>query len=356
MQCFDRRMAAYLIDMAPSHNVTSSSLLSLPNELLLLIRDNFERWDLLAHACYYQVHSRTEACYARVDGMEFWRHLIYHNGLRVGHPVEGPIEVVWREAALEYAHHAWTCTHPACRRERLATNRDHMQKALSVWHRDHGDGIFVIDSTISIPLPDVESNDIFHYINFNRSFPRHDLDEETRRTLVGKCAFLRASPSVDDGWRTADLLEHHPIAQDSFASLPPINFLRITHDLFDEGAADCEFTHAEGVTVHDALTSLATLLDRRLTQDQVSDLVDREDPWGYVLQGNPSSFPSSWSEQDVMIGVRCVGHWFQLFRWTGFLFDCFDQKGIAAFISCEGKSLPAKVQTHVERYAYPRTD
>ncbi|GJF00716.1 hypothetical protein PsYK624_170140 [Phanerochaete sordida] len=333
-----------------------SLLLSLPNELLLLIHDSIEPWDLLAHVCYHQLHARTRACYAKAYMTDFWQNLIFYNGLRITWRDVEPTETVWREAALRYAKHAWTCAQPACGRERLATNRHLMQRALATWDSDDWDGTFILDSREAAFSGDIESSDIFRYINFNNSFPGHDLDEDTRSMLTGECAFLRADPEIDEGWRMTDLLANHPIALDSFATFPPISWLRIFQDFIEGEDADVETTNDEGVTVGEALTSLATLLDKGLTQDKISTLVCFG-PWVDLPDVDDSApFPSSWSQQDAVRAAHRVGHWFQITRWTGFTFECFDETGMIAFIKCEDKQLPDNVRTHIAKYSYPRTD
>lgn len=134
-----------------------------------------------------------------------------------------------------------------------------MQEAQNTWGPKDWDGMFILDSRKADFPGNIESNDIFCYIDFNNSFPRHDLDENMRSMLIGKSAFLRANPDIDDGWRAIDLLVNHPIARDSFATFPPIDWLRIFHNFVDGEDVNAETTNERGVTVSEALTSLATV-------------------------------------------------------------------------------------------------
>ncbi|GJF00293.1 hypothetical protein PsYK624_165770 [Phanerochaete sordida] len=330
-----------------------NSLLSLPNELLLLVYDSFEPWDLLAHVCYHQLHSRTQACYARAYMTDFWQNLLFYNGLVTPFSEMEPTKAFWREAAFGYANHAWTCTHSVCGRQRLEANRAIIREKLETWNPEDWDGTCILDSRAADFRGRIDSNDIFRYIDFNNSFPRHDLDVETLSKLAGKCAFLRADPDVDDGWHTADLLHNHPIILDSFATFPPIDWLRIFHGFLEDEDSVSETTNDYGVTVHDALTLLATHLEKGITPNTIEELV-MHGPWD-DSENVHDPFPDSWSQSDAVLAAHRVGHWFQVTRWRGFGFHVFDETGYVATVDCEGKWLPEDVQSHIDRYTYPRT-
>ncbi|GJF00291.1 hypothetical protein PsYK624_165750 [Phanerochaete sordida] len=334
--------------------VPPSSLLCLPTELLLVVQDYFEPSDLVTHVAYYQLHARTRACYATANRTGFWENLLYDNGLR---PLSSDIDhsdPAWRQAAFDIAAHAHACAHPACGQERLARNRAQIQAKLNSWDPDDWDGSCILDSREANFAGLIECNEIFACIGFNNSFPRHDINTETLKILIGRCAFLRATPEADDGWRTADLLERHPIILHSFATFPPIDWLRMFHAFVDGEDVDAEATNYDGVTVQDALTSLGTLLEKGLTQNKIDDLIAHV-PWEYTDDRN-NPFPKSWSPQDRVLAAHRVGHWFQVTRWKGFDFDVIDDTGMVAFVACEAKPLPDRAQTHIDKYAHPRMD
>ena len=110
-----------------------SSLLRLPNELLLLIKDSIDHTDLLAHVCYYQLHSRTRACYASDDSKgTLWQTLLYENGLGIA-SFDPRISSILglRQTAVECAEHAWQCKHPACGSARLQKNSTYSRRHAS---------------------------------------------------------------------------------------------------------------------------------------------------------------------------------------------------------------------------------
>ena len=99
------------------------TLLDLPNELILAIKDCFDPHDLLDNVCFGLLCKRTAACYAKLTNKD-WMLLCRANGLGRG-TYEGPeLAPYYGGIAISCALHAWSCTHPACGKARLAENRE----------------------------------------------------------------------------------------------------------------------------------------------------------------------------------------------------------------------------------------
>ncbi|GJF00287.1 hypothetical protein PsYK624_165710 [Phanerochaete sordida] len=328
-------------------------LLRVPNELLLHIKDSIDHTDLLSHVCYYQLHPRTQACYASDDARgRFWETLLYENGL--GFAFFGPritARTDLRQAAIEHAKHAWECKHLACGQARLQLNKrqlDIARQALkpAEWSGATG-SIFSADRDSFVPC--ICDNNIFDSINFNHAFPPEERDWERRSKLVGDCAFLQAG---GDGWRTSDLVRHHPIALASFATFPPINRCRILHDFLPEdGDTYVEVENGQGVTVNDFLTALAAILNELVSTDAVGDLIRHSDYWDLLRP-----FPPTWTHEEATLAVHRAGHWFQVNLWEGVLFDGCDSDGMFCDLCFRKKPLPPDVFSHIKQYMYPKAE
>ena len=96
-------------------------LLDCPNELLEMIKESIDEFDLLTHCCYHQLCSRTAGVYARQSDDDFWAWLCWGNGLGKFAWEE---HALWEEVALECAEHAWECEHSACGARMLKINRE----------------------------------------------------------------------------------------------------------------------------------------------------------------------------------------------------------------------------------------
>ncbi|GJF00717.1 hypothetical protein PsYK624_170150 [Phanerochaete sordida] len=344
----------------PYHS-RKTTLLSLANELLLLLRDNLEPDDLLAHACYYLLHPRTRACYAAYDNdPRFWTSLLFESGLAASCCEADPSGVVWRRMAIECAEHAWECKHSACGIQRLEENRARLQRARELRDPELWDGCSPLDTTDADKVAiRIQQNPLFEWIDFNSAFPPVHLPDRMRSILIGACAFLRETLDDNSGWLPTDLIGLHPVACRSFATFPPINILAIREDLLNRGK-DLIVTNIHGATVLDALTALSTILEVEMDADDIDALVDFE-IWpeyeynDWESDSEPGPFPWGWPLKHAAWTARRVGNLFQLAQWTGFNFDIVTDE-VIAFVDFKSKPLPESAWSHTVEYTYPKTE
>lgn len=91
----------------------------LPNELLAMIKADYDEYDIQAHVHYYQVSPRTAAFYD--DGDEFWQQLCFMNALGYVHDDEEN-SASWKDIAFEVVKHADNCWFRYCGTEQLEYN------------------------------------------------------------------------------------------------------------------------------------------------------------------------------------------------------------------------------------------
>ncbi|GJF00714.1 hypothetical protein PsYK624_170120 [Phanerochaete sordida] len=354
--------SASALSMEPPYEPSSDSLLRLPAELLLHIRDHLGPSDLLGHASYYQLHPRTQACYAAYDdNSHFWIALLFENGLAVSSFEANASGVGWRKAALECAEHARACAHPACGMQRLEANRARLQEERSSWEREDWDGQSPLDTAHATEFADrITQNHLFELIGFNCEFPPPDLPEDIRGFLVGACAFLRESPGSDDGWLPTDLVGRHPIASRSFSTFPPVQYFSIAEDIL-ERYEDMVVRNCRGATVHDTLTALSTLLGREMDREDIDGLLNIS-TWPAHEHGilasdwdsEPRAFPHEWPLAHARRTATRMGNLFQLTRWKGFhLGDVYGEP--TAFLDFETKPLTHSAWSHIVKYKFPKT-
>ncbi|GJF00715.1 hypothetical protein PsYK624_170130 [Phanerochaete sordida] len=347
--------------MDSQYHLGKTPLFSLPNELLLLVRDHLGPSDLLGHACFYLLHPRTRACYRAYDNQpRFWTSLLFENGLTLSTYEVGPTDAIWRMAAIECAQHAWVCKHPACGVRRLEANKASLQEVRQSWSTEHWDGCLPFDTFLPIESPTpIKQNPLFLSVGFNNTFPPPQLPAEMRSILIGACAFLRETPEDVDGWLPTDLISMHPIARRSFATFPPVNSLFIIGDILKDGK-DPSVTNYDGVTVLDALTALSEILGMEMSEDDIGALggstfwpeYDYDDS---ESESTPGPFSENWPPKHVIQVARCAGNLFQLAQWMGFRFDIITNEALA-FIEFESKPLLDNAWSHFVECTYPKTE
>ncbi|GJF00611.1 hypothetical protein PsYK624_169050 [Phanerochaete sordida] len=313
-----------------------SSLVDLPNELLLLIHSEIDEYDLLTHVCYLQLCSRTRACYAR-SPPRFWRRLARTHGLGLSR-MEEDTELVWRKVAVECAEHVWVCQHPECGEQRLKENREAMDKAILQWEDLDCEETIVHDEVWdgTDPGGDNTPSTLFLHIDFNSAFPCVEDSESKRSKGILKCAFLKATPPV--AYRTSDLVEYHPVALRTFATFPPMAMMDTYDPKHYDSDGGLQIRNPDGVTVYDVLIAFSEVMSFNMTSKNLRLLMDYTPPRNF--------FPKTWTVADVLQATPVVGSWFQLTHWQGFV-----QEEPTLF-SCvfEPKQLPNDVREHINMY------
>ncbi|GJE93231.1 hypothetical protein PsYK624_093900 [Phanerochaete sordida] len=302
-------------------------LRDLPNELLLLILAHLDDTDLLQHVCYFKLCARTRACFARA-APGLWRRLVRANGLGLN-CLEKATEKKWKKVAFECAEHAWACDDPECGVDRLEENRETIKEMQEYWPEwDHS--VDAVDLYWNL-----RPTSLFAQIGFNDRWPHPDADTITLSSAAVKCAFLKPN--------NRDLMEHHPIALRTFATIPPLESLVID----DVGSwPSVTAKNAGGATVHDALIAMSGVIGKDMTCTQLDKLM--------AWCGEDGYFPTDWSFRDILSATSFVGTWFQLTDWEGLELDS------SSFICQFGsKRLPYTVREHLESHyghRYPTGD
>lgn len=240
-----------------------------PPELLLIIKEFVEDWDLRTHVCFYLSSPKVAALYDSGKHPDaFWRLACWNNGL-----TGGPTDVVdfedededmrdeaeshfggpspWRDVAVDYITRDGFCTHPHCGEALLEYNRkprSHVAHAAKA----HGLTCLLLGQCMREAQEDVQvfkpihsrseddslspliAHQVFEHIEFKQ------FSDVFRRSRVEDDAHLRAPG--DSPRRGTDLsymhrpddypgmyLAEHPLVAGSFATSPPVDSVMLLH-------------------------------------------------------------------------------------------------------------------------------
>lgn len=248
--------------------------LDLPNELLLMIREELDPVDLLSNACYYLLCSRTRACYKSMPESA-WDFMLRACGM--GPSSEEEVSTFrWKDVALECAEHAWCCQYPGCGVTQITWNSEYRLQ------QSFHEKIMMTYFTVQYMQKELDSRpgwDFLPILHNERPAQRHWLpaespvfahvsfnDNYSHRYRAGHpngaedniedIAYLQL-PARDSGaraWIPEDLLRRHPVAARSFATVPPSQQANLS------GIADLDDVvfNVRGVTVRDVLSYIGS--------------------------------------------------------------------------------------------------
>ncbi|PCH40819.1 hypothetical protein WOLCODRAFT_150847 [Wolfiporia cocos MD-104 SS10] len=197
---------------------TNRSILDLPNELLMAIKECIPLSDVRTHVCFNNCCTRISSLYDLVPD-EFWRQALFYSGIS---PEDDDEHETFKNAALDYIASDGFCTHPWCGGQLLEYNAREMESLLEgipgILH------LFDEDSD----LPDYElaqhGHPLLAHVTLHTASGR--FIAPTEEAEQSTWSVVKAYHKVAG---TATLnLAYHPIARRTFATWPPLRSMSLT--------------------------------------------------------------------------------------------------------------------------------
>ncbi|GJE99560.1 hypothetical protein PsYK624_158270 [Phanerochaete sordida] len=265
------------------------TFLRLPIELLFLIQSELDDGDVLSHVCFLKLSPQTAGVYDLV-AHNFWEKLCRKSGIGLlASEARGP--TAYKNAAVECAEHAWTCQHPVCGRQSIASTVADMSCVL-----DYDPLRTVHEGEHYFPL----ANDVFRYITFRGN----EATSWCRAYLTGVLGDI-------NGLTEMAALEAHPTVLRLFATFSPCDV--VSFGTF-EGVPPAR--NENGVTVGDVIDSLKAIMFHVPTTKDLSTWIHHHITT--VPPNREPLFPATWSITDILDAVPSVLAWFSVVRWLGF--------------------------------------
>ncbi|KAI0785585.1 hypothetical protein C8Q75DRAFT_735448 [Abortiporus biennis] len=297
-----------------------SIVLTLPNELLSMIKGNFPDYDLRTHIFFYNASPRFAALYGtEQDAESFFEKTYILCGLGLL-PNEHPESTSFIQLATRIMLTDGCCDHPECgvaRLERnmiLMTRKKHMVgfkqpywSNLRIYGRDLGTMSPEIDEYDG---DDLKINPLFKYVKFGE-----DPLWVTRSSILEEDTYLRYPAPHESGQKSL-IHEDHPIAARSFATFPPV---RRVYTIFpmENPASPGGAENDHGVTVWDILNDVHQVLDIEMEVNSLVTLLDR-------VKYNEVFRPGC-DLREMMDSFGTFRGFLNYFRWDGFQYEEYSE-------------------------------
>ncbi|KAH9893174.1 hypothetical protein C8Q73DRAFT_521387 [Cubamyces lactineus] len=285
------------------------SKLDFPTELLLIIKELLDPFDLRTHVCYYLSSPRVAALYDSADDPDaFWKLACWNCGIGAGltqdeddidenrwHYLAG---VSWKNIALDSIVRDGFCKHPCCGEALLEYNRECM--------RDLADEIVPFRPYNLSDYKDhmaISGHRLFGNIEFKRGRPLY----ASEGTSIEYDAHLRAHGAPVRRIANPDYksqpddypglyLGEHPLAARSFATWAPVSKILLLplfgHWLDNNGRIKL----SRPVIVLDVLKAVHKHLDRHLDVDEICEHMELH---GYCI-------PAEWPHAEAFRVARTM--------------------------------------------------
>ncbi|KAI0332708.1 hypothetical protein GY45DRAFT_1368939 [Cubamyces sp. BRFM 1775] len=257
----------------------------LPNELLLIIKQHIDPFDLRTHVCYYLSSPRVSALYdSELNPDAFWALACWNCGIGAGlNASEETGDFTWKDIAIDCIIRDGFCEHPQCGEMLLEYNRRRMRYAA-------GDvkPLEPLRGKIAMQMPILEGHILFKQIEFKCWRNQEPVERDAHLRAPGAPA---RRPECEENRQFHDdypglYFEQHPLAARSFAtSFPVVNidFCRVA----DTQPKNHIMQQERAIIILDILKVIHAELDEPLT---VTDLCDHlghhyncvlDNPWDF---------------------------------------------------------------------------
>ncbi|KAH9951878.1 hypothetical protein B0H21DRAFT_714656 [Amylocystis lapponica] len=256
----------------PKHVV----FLSLPNELLILVKENIPEWDLRTHVCYHHSCVRIAKLYGDNKEQEiFWRRACWLAGLGCIRDEQSRL-VSWTDVAFHCIARDGFCNHPQCGGALLERNAHLMETEDAHLHK-------LMMAFNYTELDEVEEQPLLEWLEYSKE--HQDFEPEAD-------GYLRPeSEDIAEAIVPDLLLANHPIACRSFVTFPPLPLLNISVLALERSPT---FQRESGITVWDFNMSLHSLMQEDLQTENLACLYD------FYLRYGPGQTSQHWSTMGVL--------------------------------------------------------
>ncbi|KAL4252634.1 hypothetical protein ABKN59_005290 [Abortiporus biennis] len=282
----------------------------LPNELLMMIKEEIPESDLRTHTCFYNACSHFAALYGNERNAErFFEKAYILSGLGLG-PDEEPGHISWINLATRIIRQDGFCDHPECGGTRLDENAELMLisefkpnepywSSLNIYGHDEDDNLDYPDENENDLQASLIPNPLFEHVAFSEQEKKSPEEETFFQYSTGTCA------------KNTSRLHLHPIATRSFATFPPVCTAWVV------GCDDVVIKPMNkfGLTVWDVVASMQSKLDTSLQAFAIYNLLDIDEV------DYKEAFPPGCDLKDIIHALLTYRRFLTHFRWNGLYCD-----------------------------------